>query len=157
MNLNTKQHNTENTLIKLINADVNAPNNEQTQQSFSVIVVIPHDVTPIVIEGGIKTMNNTTSLHYTISVHQNRPKKDTTKLSQILYHFIKTILLGLADKVKQYLLTDTFADYFKNGVKTILFIKRLLNWWEYVLYVFGRVNFDWQGNEYIANIFNIFL
>ena len=144
------QHNTE---YALINADVNAPNNEQTQQSFSVIVVIPHDVTQIVIEGGIKTMNNITSLHYTISVHQNRPKKDTTKLSQILYHFIKTILLGLADKVKQYLLTGTFEDYIKNGVKTILFIKRLLNWWKSVLYIVERLNFDWQGIEYIFNIF----
>lgn len=151
--------NFKNTLIKHTNADVNVnvPNNEHKQQSFSVIVVIPHDVTQIVIEGGIKTTNNITSLHYTISVHQNRPKKDTTKLSQILYYFIKTILLGLVDKVKQYLLTSTFEDYIKNGVKTILFIKRLLNWWEYVLYVFERVNFDWQGNEYIANIFNIFL
>ena len=129
---------TEYTLIKLTNADENAPNNEQTQQSFSVIVVIPHDVTQIVIEGGIKTTNNITSLHYTISVHQNRPKKDTTKLSQILYYFIKTILLGLVDKVKQYLLTGTFEDYFKNGVKTIHFIKRLFNWWKFVLYIVGK-------------------
>ncbi len=149
-----KEHNiSADIIIKFLNADEggNVSNNKCKQPS--IIVVIPLNVTQIVV----KTTKSRTSLHYTISVRQNTMNKDFAKLLGILWDLTKAILPALITRVSHYLQSSTFEDSVKKGVRIFLFIKRLLNWWDYLLYVFEHLNFDWVGGEYIANIFEHFL
>lgn len=153
-----KEHNiSADIIIKFLNADEggNVSNNKCKQPS--IIVVIPLNVTKVAVNGCIKTKKNRINQHYKISVQQNTKNKDFAKLLGILWDLTKAILPALITRVSHYLQSSTFEDSVKKGVRIFLFIKRLLNWWDYLLYVFEHLNFDWVGDEYIANIFEHFL
>ena len=157
-----KEHNiSADIIIKFLNADEggNVSNNKCKQPS--IIVVIPLNVTKVAVSGCIKTKKNRINQHYKISVQQNIPplykNSNPEKLLQILSVFIKTIFLELINKIKDILYQDVFESAFNKIVKIFLIIRYLLKWWDYLLYVFEHLNFDWVGGEYIANIFEHFL
>jgi hypothetical protein len=137
-------------LIKFVNFDEseNISNNERKQ--LAIIVVIPHDVTQIVVDGCIKKGKYKTNVHYTICVQQNAhlqcTNRNSTKFATILWDLIKFLLLKSVDKIPHFLHQGTFENKIKKVVRIFNFIRFLFEWWDYVSYIVEHLNSDWFIN-----------
>ena len=136
-------------LIKFIYAYENgsATNNKRNQSSINV--VIPRNTTQITVDGYIKKQGDKTYVHYKVSIPQNGNTNPhckncgSDKIWRILKFCTDTKFLELLNKVKHYLRQNTFKDNIKKGVKIFLFIKRMIEWWNHMLYIYDHLNSDW--------------